>query len=239
MDRSKINRELRLRQGSGQGYYSGKRSPFLKTGKDRLMNKSIVSVVILICVMLLKLSSSAYAENVLGSLKALISKQMDYKAVGESALSAFNSFLDDIEAGKNASFASAKKLELVAPLAEGKITQSFTPGEHPLFSVQTEPVGITVASSSGAFVNCSLDGVLTNKTQNADGSFRVSVLSSEEVNIVYDKLDVCYFNVNDTVLAGQLLGALRQGEQGAELVFCVYIKGEAENPADYLGEIYN
>ena len=239
MDKGKMKYELRLRQGSGQNYYSGKKPAPPKNKKDKLMNKSIASVVILICVMLLKMSSSAYAENVLGSLKTLMSKQVDYKAVGESTLSVFNSFLDEIEEGRNTAAAGTKKMELVPPLSEGKITQPFEAGEHPIFSLQTEPAGLTLSAPSGAFVNCAMDGVLTGKTQNADGTFRVCVLSGEDVNIVYDKLEVCYFNVNDSVLAGQLLGALKQDEQGAEFVFCVYINGEAKNPADYLGETYN
>ncbi len=239
MDKGKMKYELRLRQSSGQNYYSGKKTPPPKNKKDKLMNKSIISVSVLICVMLLKLSSSSYSENLLASLKVLISSQVDYKAVGESTLSAFNSFLDDIEAGRTAAAAGANNLELLPPLSEGKITQPFESGEHPIFSVQTAPAGITLAAPSGAFVNCSMDGVLTNKTQNADGTFRVCVLSGDDVNIVYDRLEVCYFNVNDSVLAGQLLGALKQKEQGAELVFCVYVKGKAQNPADYLGEIYN
>ena len=70
-------------------------------------------------------------------------------------------------------------MELVPPLSEGKITQPFEAGEHPIFSLQTEPAGLTLSAPSGAFVNCAMDGVLTGKTQNADGTFRVCVLSGE------------------------------------------------------------
>lgn len=234
--------ELRLRQNP-YGYSKNSRTQKPKKNKkDNFMNKSIVSVIALICVMLMKMSTSETAVSGLETLKTLLEKQIDYQAVGEVAMEQLNAVLDEVEFFRQTQTANSETVTLKAPLREGIITQGFEKGTHPLLSTQTQPEGITITTEKGAFVLCASDGVISAKTENADGTYKVFLSAKDNPNlsIVYDGLVVCYFDINDNVAASQILGMLpsRESESVSNLKFCVYLNNEATNPTLYLGDIY-
>lgn len=201
-----------------------------------------MSVAALIIVMLMKMSSSQTAENSLDMLSTLLKQQVDYSQIGESTMKYFNAFLDDIEFLHQTESANTDVVTLQAPLSEGTITESYTSGTHPLLSADTEPVGITIKTSKGAFVVCAENAVITSKTTNADGTYKavLSLNDNPALSLVYDGMIACYFDIGDSVARSQILGMLpsKESEDSACLKFGVYLNNVPQDPMPYLGDIY-
>lgn len=234
--------ELRLRQNTSYWHKSDTNEKKHKNKKDNFMNKSIFSVMALIVVMLMKMSSSQTAENSLEMLGSLLKKQVDYTQIGQITMEQFNSFLDEIDFLNQTQNVNSQTVMLIAPLNEAVITKDYTAGAHPLLSTETEPYGITLTSSKGAFVICGADSVVTSKTENADGTYRVvlTVSDNKALSLVYDKMAACYFNIGECVAQSQILGILpsKESEETASLDFCIYLNNEAQDPTQYIEDVY-
>lgn len=233
--------ELRLRQTSTDRTRYPKAKP-KKNKRDKFMNKSILSVMVLIMVMFMKMSTNQGAQDSLEVMKSLLEKQVDYSLIGQSAMQSFNAFLDKIEFLNQTETASTQTIVINAPLSEGVIIKGYEKGTHPLFSSDTAPYGISLKTNKGAFVIAAADSRVTSKTENADSTYRVVLTLSEnpKMSVVYDGLISCYFDMNDSISASQVLGMLPSDESKdyALLNFGIYLDNVAQDPSEYLKGVY-
>ena len=191
--------------------------------------------------MLMKMSTSDTAVQSLDALETLLKKQVDYTTIGQTAMEHLNAFLDEFELNRTHT-ANTETILLQAPLSDGIITKGYTKGSHPLLSTETAPEGITITTAKGAFVICGTDATVTSKIQNPDNTYKVFLSSANNpgLSLVYDGMIACYFDMQDSVSEGQILGMLpsRETDTYSELTFCVYLNNEAQDPTPYLGDIY-
>lgn len=224
MNKGKNNRvKLEVRPRSyGFGTYSSNQKKYSNelNRRDRLVIKSVISIIILLGIFTLKNMDGEFSKGITGEISKAISYQVQWNSLFKSdILSTFEKTLTSFLGDKSVQVDTDSLTNTFVEPVKGHITSGFQEKTHPVFNTKIEPRGVEYSVFEDQTVLVSSDGVVLNIMDSTYQGKRVVVQHKDDYKTVYDGVETCQVQEEQSVKKGDTIGSITANEEIPKLFY--------------------